>query len=177
VLLLMWVCFLLRLLVHGCGSFVGIVIWVQALTRSPAYWDGGRLDLLNSNLESANELKQTMVECPTDGHIRDRLPNLFAYQHGHTVEAWPQTVISGDCQGQLARCLFKMDMLRRVLFGQGHYFWRDAQAATAWLQPSHDMPCLLTGGWECQGRKICCAAGFGHCCHRMCRITDCTVSK
>jgi hypothetical protein len=59
-------------------------------------------------------------------------------------------MFSGDHQGQLARCALDMDV-ETGFIGQGYCVSRDAQAATAWLHPFADLPCLLTGGQECQG--------------------------
>jgi hypothetical protein len=64
-----------------------------------------------------------------------------ATKSGDTVEEWLQGVFAGDHQGQLARCVFEMDMLRRFLLGKGNTF-----GGTPRQQPPGYIPSLQYPG-------------------------------
>jgi hypothetical protein len=96
--------------------------------------------------DSAEDLRHFMVECPGYDHIRDRFANVFAYESGATVEEWLQGVFDGDHQGQLARCVFEMDMLRRFLLGKGSTFGgTPRQQPHAYIPSLHYPDCLRVG--------------------------------
>jgi hypothetical protein len=96
--------------------------------------------------DSAEDLRHFMVECPAYDHIRDRFANVFAYESGATVEEWLQGVFDGDHQGQLARCVFEMDMLRRFLLGKGSTFGgTPRQQPHAYIPSLHYPDCLRVG--------------------------------
>ena len=117
--------------------------------------------------DSAEDLRHFMVECPAYDHIRDRFADVFAYDSGFTVEEWLQEVFAGDHQGQLARCVFEMDMLRRFLWVRAllGVHLGSSQSAT-FLQCNtlvacrREQVCALAPGLPCYGAQtllVCCA--------------------
>jgi hypothetical protein len=104
--------------------------------------------------DSTEDLRHFMVECPAYDHIRDRFAEVFAYQPGDTVEEWLQGVFGGDRQGQLARCVFEMDMLRRFLLGKGITFGGTPRQQPPGYIPSMPYPvCLRVGGGTRTGAR------------------------
>jgi hypothetical protein len=128
--------------------------------------------------DCAEDLRHFLEECPAYDHIRDQFPDVFAFRHGQTVEAWLQTVFSGDHQGQLAHCVFQSDMLRRVLLGKGITNGGTPRQQPLGYIPSLSHPACLQAGRNARADAgFAMLAGFNFCCIGVCRAVICSVSQ
>jgi hypothetical protein len=121
------------------------IVLCGAGSRFPLAWHTRMVNRCGG--DSVEDLRHFMVECPAYDHSRDRFAAVFVYQPGATVELWLQGVFGGDHQGQLACCVYEMDMLRRFLLGRGVTFGGTPRQQPPGYAPS--LPyhgCLRVGG-------------------------------